>query len=244
MHWTDDGIFLGGRKFGESSSIISVFTRERGRHLGLVKGGTGRKLRPVLQIGNVLQCRWSARLQGNLGNFQLEIGKPLAAAFMEQPLKLSGVTAVCGLVDVLLPERDPCGALFDHTIALLDSFLLDHDYLMRYVLWELDLLSEIGFGLNLETCVVSGAKEDLVWVSPKSGSAVSRNSGFPYASKLLPLPSFVVNGERGSVTKSEILDGLRLTGHFLGRAAATHGIKLVGARGLFLEQLARKSILT
>lgn len=241
MNWTDEGIFLGGRKFGESSSIVSIYTRHKGRHLGLVQGGTGRRMRPVLQIGNVLQCRWGARLQDNLGNFQLELTRPLAAALMEQPLKLSGVTAICGLVDLLLPERDPCRTLFDQTIALFDSFLSGEDYLMKYILWELDLLSEIGFGLNLETCVVSGAKANLTWVSPKSGGAVSKKAGSPYASKLLPLPGFIVYG--GRATKLEILEGLSLTGHFLSRAAVSHGIKLVRARSRFLEQLSKHSVL-
>ena len=241
MNWTDEGIFLGGRKFGESSSIVSVFTREKGRHLGLVRGGTGRRMRPVLQMGNLLECKWSARLQDNLGNFQLELARPLAAVLMEHPLKLSGLAAVCGLVDLLLPEREPCGRLFDHTISLFDSFLSGEDYLMRYILWELDLLSDIGFGLNLEKCVVSGATDDLAWVSPKSGGAVSKKAGLPYANKLLPLPAFIVYG--GKANKPEILDGLSLTGHFLGRAAVSHGIKLVGARSQFLEQLSKKSVL-
>lgn len=240
MNWTDDGIFLGGRKFGENSSIISVFTRDKGRHLGLVQGGAGRKLRPVLQIGNVLHCRWSARLQDNLGNFRLEMTRPLAAAVMEEPLKLSGITAVCSLVDFLLAERDPCQGLFDETIAFFDSVLMDEDYLMRYVFWELSFLSEIGFGLNLDSCVVSGEKVDLKWVSPKSGSAVSQSAGRPYADRLLPLPSFIIHG--GKASKAQILEGLALTGYFLDRAAASHGSKLVCARSRFLEQVSKKFV--
>ena len=240
MNWTDEGIFLSGRKFGENSSIVSIFTRGKGRHLGLVQGGTGRRMRPVLQMGNLLQCMWSARLQDNLGNFQLELTRPCAAVLMEYPVKLSGLAAVCGLVDLLLPEREPCGTLFDHTVSLLDSFLSGEDYLMRYIMWELDLLSDIGFGLNLEKCAVSGVTVDLVWVSPKSGRAVSKKAGLPYAKKLLPLPGFIVYG--GKANKSEILDGLALTGHFLRRAAVGHGIKLLCARRQFLEQLSKKCL--
>tara|TARA_B100000686_G_scaffold339543_1_gene413805 strand:- start:2645 stop:3376 length:732 start_codon:yes stop_codon:yes gene_type:complete len=241
MNWTDEGIFLSGRKFGESSSIVSVFTRDKGRHLGLVQGGAGRRLRPVLQLGNILQCRWNSRLEDNLGNFQLELIRPVAAVVMEQPVRLSGVTAICGLIDVLIPERDPCKVLFDHTMALFKSFLSDDDYLMRYILWELDLLTDIGFGLNLEECVVSGVREDLAWISPKSGGAVSRKAGLPYAGKLLPLPGFIVHG--GKAKRSEILEGFSLTGHFLNRAATSHGVKLVYARSRFVEQLSRKSLL-
>ena len=105
----------------------------------------------------------------------------------------------------------------------------------------MDLLSEIGFGLNLETCVVSGAKANLTWVSPKSVRAVSKKAGSPYASRLLPLPGFISYG--GRATKSEILEGLTLTGHFLSRAAVSHGINLVRARSRFLEQLSKKSVL-
>lgn len=237
MNWVDDGIFLGGRKFGESSSIISLLTRENGRHLGFVHGGTGKRLRPVLQIGNILRCEWNARLEENLGKFRLEMLKPLAACVLEQPLQLSGMGSVCGLVEQLLPERDKCTSLFEQTKDLLESFVAGQNYMAKYIFWELDLLAELGFGLNLDSCVVTGVKNDLPWVSPKSGCAVSRQAGDKYAKNLLMLPTFLINGSSG--TTSEISNGLKLTGHFLSKAANINGVELSSARGRFVDQFSR-----
>jgi len=234
MNWVDDGIFLGGRKFGESSSIISVLTRENGRHLGLVHGGSGKRLRPVLQAGNILRCEWNARLEESLGKFRIEMLNPLAARVLEQPLQLSGIGSVCGLVEQLLPERDKCASLFEQTKDLLESFVSGQDYMVKYVFWELDLLAELGFRLNFDSCAVTGVKNDLLWVSPKSGCAVSRQAGAKYAKRLLMLPAFVVNGSVGTI--SEILNGLKLTGHFLGKVANINGLQLSSARGRFVDQ--------
>ena len=237
MNWVDDGIFLGGRKFGESSSIVSILTRQNGRHLGLVQGGIGRRLRPVLQVGNILRCEWNARLEESLGKFRLEMLKPVAACVLEQPLQLSGMGSVCGLVEQLLPERDRCTSLFEHTKDLLESFVSGQNYMAKYVFWELDLLAELGFGLNLESCVVTGVKNDLPWVSPKSGCAVSRQAGDKYAKNLLMLPTFLINGSSGTI--SEISSGLKLTGHFLSKAANINGVELSSARDRFVDQFSR-----
>ena len=237
MNWVDDGIFLGGRKFGESSSIISVLTRENGRHLGLVHGGTGKRLRPVLQIGNILRCEWNARLEESLGKFRLEMLKPLAACVLEQPLQLSGMGSVCCLLEQLLPERDRCPHLFEQTKDLLDSFVSSQNYMDKYIFWELDFLVELGFGLNLDSCVVTGIKNDLPWVSPKSGCAVSRQAGAKYAKNLLMLPAFMINRSPG--TTAEICNGLKLTGYFLSKVANINGIQLSSARGRFVDQFSR-----
>ena len=238
MNWVDDGIFLGGRKFGESSSIVSILTRQNGRHLGLVQGGIGRRLRPVLQVGNFLRCEWNARLEENLGKFRLEMLKPLAACVLEQPVQLSGMGSVCGLVEQLLPERDRCTSLFEQTKDLLESFVSGQNYMAKYVFWELDFLAELGFGLNLNSCVVTGVTNDLSWVSPKSGCAVSKEAGAEYAKNLLVLPAFMINGSSG--TTSEIVDGLKLTGYFLNKVANNNGIQLSSARSRFVDKVSRE----
>lgn len=234
MRWTDEGIFLTSRKFGETSSVVSLFTRENGRHLGLVHGGLGRKLRPVLQVGNLVHCEWNARSVQRLGRFRLEMLRPLSSYVLDQPLELSGITSTCALIQVLLPERDSCTLLFDRTTALLESIVLGDDYMAKYVLWELELLRELGFGLSLDACVVTGVISDLSWVSPKSGAAVSMQAGEKYAERLLPLPDFIINGSQAS--SSDISDGLRLTGHFLSRLARESGIKLSSTRSHFVKR--------
>ena len=234
MKWVDQGIFLTRRKYGETSSIASVFTRENGRYLGLVHGGVGRRLRPVLQTGNFVHCEWNARSVQGLGTFRLEMERAVAAYVLDQPLQLSGVASVCGLIEQLLPERESCTPLFERTMTLLESIIRDGNYMAKYVRWEMDLLREIGFGLSLDACVVTGTVNDLRWVSPKSGSAVSLEAGREYADKLLPLPGFIVNESPAS--QSEILDGLQLNGHFLGRMAKANDIKLSTARHRFVEQ--------
>ncbi len=221
MEWQDEGIVLAARRHGERDALLSLLTFEHGRHRGLVRGGTGRRQRPLLQPGNRLACRWRARLPEQLGSWHLEPMRLYAAALMDDPPGLAAVGAACGLVELGLAEREPHPRLYAALLALMDHLAAGHpDRLARYVRFELLLLEELGFGLDLGACAVTGAREDLAYVSPKSGRAVARTAAGRWAPRLLPLPRFLTAEgaeDEGEVEAHELLAGLRLTGFFLER---------------------------
>jgi DNA repair protein RecO (recombination protein O) len=214
MDWIDEGIVLGARPYGESAAIVTLLTREHGRHMGLVHGGASRAKRPLLQAGNRVKAAWRARLAEHLGTYSCEMVTAHAALLLEDPLKLTGLTAACAVADGVLPEREPHPAIFAGFEALLTGFQSEA-WPVVLVHLELGLLKELGFRLDLERCAVSGVTEELVYVSPRSGRAVSREAGAPYAERLLALPGFLVGGSDYST--EEILRGLDLTGHFIER---------------------------
>ena len=216
MDWTDTAIVLHATPHGETSAVLEVFTREHGRHAGLVRGGRSRKIRPALQTGNLLKIEWRARLSEHLGFFTLELEQPYAARALDNRLALSGIGALASLA-ALLADRDPHPALFDMGLLVLDH--LDDAKLWPELLvrWELLLLSELGVGLDLERCAATGARDNLIYVSPKSGSAVSAEAGEPYKDKLLRLPAFLMDRHRFSASPRDIADGFALTGFFLER---------------------------
>lgn len=239
MNWSDEGIVLSVRPHGETASVVELLTREHGRHLGLVHGGRGRRLRPVLQIGNHVDVTWKGRLAEQLGFFTVELRKGYAAAAMEDTLALAGLTSLCALAR-LLPERDPHPDLYEVTLFVL-SYLDDNSiWPALYVKWELNLLAELGFGLDLSSCAATGSTVDLVWVSPKSGRAVSAIAGEPYRDRLLRLPPFLVGARQGPVTAEDIRDGLTLTGSFLNaRVLAPRDMAMPEARHRLITALAR-----
>ncbi len=214
MNWSDEGIVLSVRPHGETAAVVELLTRAHGRHLGFVHGGRGRRLRPVLQIGNHVEVAWKGRLSEQLGYFSVELRKGYAAAAMEDALALSGLTSLCAL-SRLLPERDPHPDLHEVTLFVLAFLDEAAVWPALYVRWELALLAELGFGLDLRSCAATGSSENLVWVSPRSGRAVSAEAGEPYRDRLLRLPAFLTGTRRSAVARSDILDGLALTGTFL-----------------------------
>jgi DNA repair protein RecO (recombination protein O) len=215
MEWTDDGIVLGVRRLGEGSVIAELLTREHGRHLGVVRGGTSARMRPVLQPGNSVRVVWRARLDEHLGNYALEGLTLRAANLMSASHAVYGVTHLGSLVR-LLPERDPHENIFEMVEGALDDFDDARHAATHLARFELAMLAELGFGLDLSTCAASGATEDLIYVSPKSGNAVSRGAGEPWRDKLLRLPAFLRDDEVVEVPSDEDLrDGFALTGTFL-----------------------------
>jgi DNA repair protein RecO (recombination protein O) len=217
MHWTDEGILLGARRHGEANAIIEVMTRQHGRHLGLVRGAAGARLRPVLQPGNSIRVDWRARLDDHLGHYTVEGLRLRAASFLSLPHAVYGVTHLAALCR-LLPERDTHPEVHDRLEAALER-LDDPAIVARNVVrFELSLLAELGFGLDLASCAATGTRDDLVYVSPKSGRAVSRAAGAPWRDRLLRLPAFL-----GSDTAPEdpsaddLRDAFALTGFFLTR---------------------------
>ncbi len=233
MEWREDAIVLGLRRHGETSVIAEVMTRERGRHLGIVRGGRSRLQRPVLQPGNEIAIHWRARLDEHMGTYNVEPLKLRAATLMESPGALAAVQLLASHLR-LLPERDPHPRLYDALASMLDHLaepIVAGELVLRF---ELMLLEELGFGLDLERCAATGARVDLAYVSPKTGRAVAREPGEPWADKLLALPAFL-SAEGGQADRAALDAGYRLTGYFLAR-------HVYEPRGL-LEPLSRAGLL-
>lgn len=241
MQWTDEGIVLSVRAHGETAALAELFTRAHGRHLGLVHGGRSRRLRPVLQIGNHVDATWKARLADQLGFLQVELRRGFAAAAMPDALALAALTSLCTLLR-LMPERDPHPNLYEITLFVL-GFLDDETvWPALMVRWELALLKELGFGLDLTACAATGINDDLIYVSPKSGRAVSASAGEPYRDKLLALPAFLIKGRKASVMPSDIRAGLALTGHFLRtRVFEPAGNEIPDSRHRMVELIERRT---
>lgn len=216
MEWTDEGIVLGVRRHGESSAIVELLTRSHGRHLGMVRGGAGSRMRPLLQPGNSVNVVWRARLDEHLGYYAVEGTRLRAATMFGLPHAVYGVTHLASLVR-LLPERDPHEDIYEMLESILDDFGDVSGAGVQLVKFELAMLTELGFGLDLSCCAASGAMTDLIYVSPKSGGAVSRQAGEPWRDRLLPLPPFLRESDDGSNgwTGQDVEDGFRLTGLFL-----------------------------
>lgn len=213
IEWRDEAALLSSRPFGENSVIIEVFSAAHGRHAGVVRGGTSRKLAPVLQPGAQVAVAWKARLESHLGSFTVEPIRSRAAAAMGDRLALAGLNAVCSLLTMVLPEREAHGPLYDRTIGLLDLLGQSEVWPLAYLRWEQALLEEMGFGLDLSACAVRGVNEDLVFVSPKSGRAVSREAAGEWADRMLPLPPVLAG--KGDASNSEIAKALGTTGYFI-----------------------------
>lgn len=238
VHWTDEGIVLGVKRHGEGNAILELMTREHGRHLGLVRGGSGSRLKPVLQPGNSLSATWRARLDEHLGNYKVEGLNLRAANFFGAPHAVFGVSHLAALMR-LLPERDPHASLhaaLDGILERLDDASLAAPMVVRF---ELQLLSELGFGLDLSQCAATGARGELIYVSPKSGRAVSREAGSPYADKMLRLPAFL--REETVAAGDDVADGFALTGFFLERhVLEPRGLRLSDERAHFIAAILRR----
>ncbi|SDE27009.1 DNA replication and repair protein RecO [Ruegeria marina] len=239
VDWREQGILLTVRRHGESSAIIEVFTEEHGRHAGVVRGGTSRKIAPILQPGAQLDIAWRARLEDHIGSFTVEPVRSRAAVAMSGRLALAGLNTVASLLSFCLPEREPHPHLYHHTERLLDLLGQDEIWPLAYLRWELSLLEELGFGLDLSACAVSGTTEGLVYVSPRTGRAVSAAAAGEWAGRLLPLPD-CLRGV-GPAPDAEIAQALRTTGFFLeNRVAPSLGNRaLPEVRGRFVDLVSR-----
>ena len=213
MEWRDQGALLSVRRHGETSAIIEVFTAERGRHAGVVRGGTSRRIAPILQPGAQLDVTWRARLDAHIGSYKVEPLKSRAGAVMGDRLALAGLNAMCALLLFCLPERESHPRLYRRTVMVLDMLGLNEAWPLAYLRWELALLDEMGFGLDLASCAVNGTTDDLAFVSPRSGRAVSAAETGNWAEKLLPLPPALLG--HGDANFRGISQGLVTTGYFL-----------------------------
>jgi DNA repair protein RecO (recombination protein O) len=239
MHWNDEGIVLGVRRHGEANAILEVMTVEHGRHLGLVRGGAGSRLRPILQPGNAVCVEWRARLDEHLGHYTVEGVRLRTADLMAAAHAVYGVTHLAALCR-LLPERDPHAEIHE---AL--GLILDHleDRVVAATLiarFELQMLTELGFGLDLDQCAATGATADLIYVSPKSGRAVSRAAGEPWRDRMLSLPAFLRTAGRDAPQMDELIQAFALTGFFLERhVLEPRGLAMHDARASFINAVMR-----
>lgn len=238
MEWRDDGVILSVRRHGETSAIAEILTAEHGRSLGLVRGGRSRNMRPILQPGNLVQVTWRARIEEQLGQFVLEPLSLKAGLIMDDALRLAGLTTLTGLSQ-LLPEREPHAQLYAAFHVVLDAIDVDAMWPALLVRWELGLLEELGFGLDLRECASTGSTVDLCYVSPRSGRAVSRMAGDPYKVKLFPLPAFLLG--QAPISTQDIVDGFNLTGYFLERHVfQPRTLLMPSSRSWMIDEIAQK----
>ncbi|WP_347312420.1 DNA repair protein RecO [Defluviimonas sp. SAOS-178_SWC] len=212
MDWRDEGALLTVRQHGETSAIVEVFTAAHGRHAGVVRGGASRKVAPLLQPGAQLDLTWRARLDDHIGTFTVEPLRSRAGVLSDR-LALAALNSVCALLHATLPEREPHPGLYTATVGLLDSLGAPTAWVLAYLRWELMLLEELGYGLDLTSCAVTGSREDLAYVSPKSGRAVARGAAGQWADRLLPLPPCLLG--QGPADPVELAAGMTTTGYFL-----------------------------
>jgi len=219
MEWSDHAIVLVARKHGEGHAVLDVLSQDKGRAKGYVRGGSSRKQRPVLEAGNLVDVTWRGRLNEHLGTFRVELIKATAPDFFKKPSRLAALDALTSLLVAALPEHEPCPAVYKECLVFFtmlgDPETSDTSWGAELVRLEVMLLKTLGFGLDLKSCAATGEVENLMYVSPKTGRAVSAGAGEAYKDKLLPLPGFIITED--AATSEDIQAGLGLTGYFLER---------------------------
>ena len=240
MQWQDEGVILSLKKYGEYDAVVDVLTQNHGRHAGMVRGGMGRRKRGDVQVGNLVTLEWRGRLETHLGTYNLELQRAYSAALLDSGAKLAVLNSITALLTLCLPEREEHQPLLKSVISFLELLIKEADMSLWgavLVKWEIGLLQELGFGLDLSCCAATGTTDDLIYVSPKSGRAVSREAGLPYHDKLLALPAFLME-DMQNVTANDILNGLSLTEYFLQRHIFDeHHKKIPAARRMVLDYI-------
>ena len=230
--WTDNAIIISSRPFGEDAAVVQVLTEHHGRHAGLVRGGQSRTHRPILQPGNEVSISWRARLDEHLGSMAVEMVSANAARILDDRLRLTALSSLCALIQGALAEREPADTVYDASLAMIHLLASDKEpalWLAAYIRWEIGLLSVAGFGLKLDRCIVSGVTHDLAYVSPRSGGAVTEMAAGDHAPRLLVLPGFL-GGPRKPL-EEDVINGIRMTGHFIGRQIfGIHHLPMAEAR--------------
>lgn len=232
--WDGPAVVLACRPHSEADTLITVLTEAHGAHRGLARGGASRGQASLWQPGNIVQARWAARLPEQLGTIRAELVHPGAALSMDDPLALAVLSAACAVAEGAMPEREPHPKVFAGLVHLITRLSRPDDALPALVRWEADLLRDLGYGLDLQACAITGETSGLAWVSPRTGRAVSGDAAGEWASRLLRLPGFLVGANRAD--PADWRDGLRLTGHFLQRDAL-HGMATPPARQMLLDRI-------
>lgn len=240
MEWRDEGVILAARRHGETSVILDVLTKTHGRHAGVVRGGASRKQAPVLQPGNQVEVEWRARLEEHLGAYRVEL-LTSRSGIMADRGRLAALSSVCALMGFAMPERMELTLIYDQTLALIERLNSGAPWAADYAVWELMILEELGYGLDLTSCAATGGTQELVYVSPKSGRAVCRAAGADYADRMLPLPEFLqMDGVEAG--PADVLGALKTTGYFLERwlAPALGNRPLPDARARLVRALEKE----
>ncbi len=247
MDWTDQGIVLAKRRHGENAAVVTLLTREHGRHGGLVRGGAGKRAAALYQPGNLVSAHWRARLAEHLGTLTAELVESFAARVLDDPQRLAALTSACAVLDTAVPEREPHPVLFDATLELLRALGAEVEaigWAGAYARWEERCLAELGFGLDLGSCAVTGSRDELAYVSPRTGRAVSREAGRPYEDRLFPLPDFLRIGG-AAPDAAAVAAALRITGHFLERhVLGPQDRRLPPARTRFVDRWRRSATIS
>ena len=217
MEWNDEGVVISVRRHGEMAWVVDLLTAEHGRHAGFVHGKNKSRERNGLQLGNQVDARWRSRLIEQLGTYNCELIKARSAILFHDPIRLIAMSSVCGMCYLGISERVPCRDIFDGVIRFLDVLEQGKQWYSLYVTWELELLSQLGFGLDLKSCAITGRPDNLSYVSPRTGRAATREAAKPYSDRLMRLPQFMVDKKYSSPSFKDIIQGLTITGHFLER---------------------------
>ena len=214
MEFHEEAFVLSARTHGDTGVVVDLLTETHGRHAAYVAGGASRRMKPFLQPGARVIADYRARTSDHLGTARLEpVGEGPSALF-DDGLALAGLAAAAAVAQGALPEREPHPGAFLAFEALMAAFQIPAVWPAIFVRFEAGLLEDLGFGLDLSRCAVTGSMDDLIWVSPRTGRAVSREAGAPYADKLLTLPPFMLGAQAG-LSDGDVRSGLDLTGHFL-----------------------------
>ncbi|MCF6272130.1 MAG: DNA repair protein RecO [Rhodobacteraceae bacterium] len=240
MEWQDQGVLLNVRRHGENAAIIEVLTKNHGRHAGLVHGGASKKSAALLQAGTQLSLTWRARLEDQLGSFSAELLSSRSVALLTHKQNLYAFNALSAMFLRYLPEREPNPRLYSSVLSLLEAMVDGQEWHAGYCFLELQLLTELGYGLELSCCVVSGQTTDLAYISPKSGCAVSTKSARGFESRLLKFPDFLQSDNPTSISAKDFYNALLLTGHFFQKWIPTHTPELPKARQRLADFLQRQ----
>ena len=217
MHWSDKAIITSVQKYGENNGIATLLTYQHGIFKGMVRNISSKKQRGIYQIGNHVEAQWRGRLSEHLGSFSCELNQSNASFTMHDTKRLAALSSICALFDKTLHEREPQPGLFSHLETFLEHLKDDNLWEVYYVFLELELLNKLGFGLDLDKCAATGISDNLIYVSPRSGCAVSAEAGEPYKNKLLKLPFFLKNSQNCNINDIEINNGLALCGYFINK---------------------------
>ncbi len=239
MEWTDNGIVLAARPYGESAAVTVILTQNYGRHAGLVRGATSQRIRGIIQPGNRVEVTWRARMREHLGTYNIELLESCASDLFDDPLRLAGIASSSAVANRSLPEREPHLGVYRGLLVLINAIKSQDDgeaWVAAYVGWELGLLADLGFGLDLSKCAATGTLDNLTYVSPKTGRAISSSVGKDYHEKLLRLPNFLTDKVGGD--RIDLIDGLALTGYFLNRHVfGSYNEQSPPARERFVQRL-------
>ena len=238
MKWQDTGIVVSTKKYGESSLILNLFTENHGLHSGLIKFSNSKKIRNMFQVGNICVVEWTGRLEDQLGYYKSEIEKSVSHNIINNSLKIDVLISLSSLLNKLLADRQVHSSLFLNTINFIHYLNNDEKYwMLKYIRWELKFLSELGFGLDLSKCAVTGSTNNLQFISPKSGRAVSAEGAGEWRNKLFILPKFFLLDNEFTDDKSELLKGIKITTFFLNRYVSSIGLELPDVRDRFTNKL-------